>query len=381
MLLRRCFAAWKRYRRDPDESPPARYRPPPEPASPSGFAFGVAAMSKNDGSSAVQEGLAAPAPALAPAPAVASASAPAPRARKRRRTEVDALMRDDSDVACDLSGEAPRDAAEAELQRRAQRGHAADASEGEAFSEEDFVPPLKRVKSDAAAGEITRASAPRKAVSKLVPGRCGLRNLGNTCYMNSVLQALSNSPSFRTYFLEELAKRLEAGDAARLKTSAHLLHLLRVLWSGRRVIFTPDDLLADVWTSCAGFKGFQQQDAQEFALCFIQRLQQEEKRLVGDISQTFIARACEGKLEQTLRCLGCGAAKVTPDVLSCPVSLQLPPPAFVAARAPRLAANVDAGSRRTSARVAGANRSIYELLEYAFAREERLTGADQYQCE
>jgi len=61
--------------------------------------------------------------------------------------------------------------------------------------------PLTSASSSSSASLRRASSRKRRQVTGLMPGRVGLRNLGNTCYVNSVIQALSAIPLFRDFFL------------------------------------------------------------------------------------------------------------------------------------------------------------------------------------
>lgn len=201
-----------------------------------------------------------------------------------------------------------------------------------------------------------RASRPRRYHSvhaatrrrRVAPGVTGLRNLGNTCYMNSILQVLSHLQKFRECFLtldlcetEELlaktkssqqgmkgggvagaggdtapppcplgrigkaaaaaawnlplnaragpttppppsqAEELVQAKASRCSTRqqmslCHELHtLFRVMWSGRWSLVSPFAMLHSVWNLIPAFRGYDQQDAQEFLCELLDKVQQE----------------------------------------------------------------------------------------------------------
>ncbi|XP_027867582.1 ubiquitin carboxyl-terminal hydrolase 44 isoform X2 [Xiphophorus couchianus] len=166
--------------------------------------------------------------------------------------------------------------------------------------------------------------SPFKRRPTVTPGVTGLRNLGNTCYMNSILQVLSHLHVFRECFLRlDLTQALEllasavhgqltvktttqfplsqrkglqstsglSGGASRGRSMeliqpkepsskhislCHELHtLFQVMWSGKWALVSPFAMLHSVWQLIPAFRGYAQQDAQEFLCELLDKVQQE----------------------------------------------------------------------------------------------------------
>uniref|UniRef100_A0A4W5KS88 ubiquitinyl hydrolase 1 n=1 Tax=Hucho hucho TaxID=62062 RepID=A0A4W5KS88_9TELE len=116
----------------------------------------------------------------------------------------------------------------------------------------------------------------------------GLRNLGNTCFMNAILQSLSNIQQFSCYFMELPAVALRSGKTAGRRmyhtrsqgdTTVSLVEELRktlcYLWQGGPTAFSPDSLFYVVWKIMPSFRGYQQQDAHEFMRYLLDHLHRE----------------------------------------------------------------------------------------------------------
>uniref|UniRef100_A0A673LTT0 ubiquitinyl hydrolase 1 n=1 Tax=Sinocyclocheilus rhinocerous TaxID=307959 RepID=A0A673LTT0_9TELE len=115
-----------------------------------------------------------------------------------------------------------------------------------------------------------------------LPGFTGLVNLGNTCFMNSVIQSLSNTRELRDYFHDrgfesEINCNNPLGTGGRLAISFAVL--LRALWKGTHHAFQPSKLKAIVASKASQFTGYAQHDAQEFMAFLLDGLHEDLNRI------------------------------------------------------------------------------------------------------
>ncbi|XP_054988623.1 ubiquitin carboxyl-terminal hydrolase 2 isoform X1 [Sorex araneus] len=127
--------------------------------------------------------------------------------------------------------------------------------------------------------------APRPPVlpvnSKSAQGLAGLRNLGNTCFMNSILQCLSNTRELRDYFLQRLYTRdLSGSSAGHTALVEEFAKLIQAIWtSSPSDVVSPSEFKTQIQRYAPRFMGYNQQDAQEFLRFLLDGLHNEVNRV------------------------------------------------------------------------------------------------------
>ncbi|KAM6166534.1 ubiquitin carboxyl-terminal hydrolase 31 isoform 2-T2 [Erethizon dorsatum] len=201
--------------------------------------------------------------------------------------------------------------------------------------------------------------APPACAAEPVPGVAGLRNHGNTCFMNATLQCLSNTELFAEYLAlgqyragrpepspdpEQSAGRSAQGQG---EVTEQLAHLVRALWT---LEYTPQhsrDFKSIVSKNALQYRGNSQHDAQEFLLWLLDRVHEDLNHAVKQSGQpplkppsetdmmpegpsfpvcsTFVQELFQAQYRSSLTCPHCQKQSNTFDPFLC-ISLPIPLP-------------------------------------------------------
>ncbi|KAF2885430.1 hypothetical protein ILUMI_20710 [Ignelater luminosus] len=187
--------------------------------------------------------------------------------------------------------------------------------------------------------EKARGSSPIKN-----QGLNGLKNIGNTCFMNSVIQCLSNTKLLLEYvkndtYISDINTSISSMKGALIKAFSQVIKELWSEDSSDRVVNTLS-LKSQIQRFAPRFMGYSQQDAQEFLRYLLEGLHEDVNRVTTkptpilteiDEKLSDAEKASEswqrylrmdnskvvdifvGQLKSTLRCTHCGHCSVTFD--------------------------------------------------------------------
>jgi len=157
------------------------------------------------------------------------------------------------------------------------------------------------------------AAAPRQPRKNTLQ-HAGLRNLGNTCYLNAVLQVLLRCPRLQELLRQQATA--SSSDDTLLSDLSSTLELMATQQSSH----SPSSLLERLRRQHHVFRGGGQHDAQELLRCLLlsvhEAWQQVGPRAAERVGPSAAEQVFHGELEYTTRCLQCDERRTTREGFS-----------------------------------------------------------------
>jgi len=151
-------------------------------------------------------------------------------------------------------------------------------------------------------------------------GRRGLLNLGQTCFLNVVLQSFVHNPLLRNYFLSDKhnPKSCKLKDC----TCCEMDILFSEVYSGETTPYGPLTFLATTWRASSELAGYAQQDAHEFFITALNQIHLKCRGSTNVSCNCIIHNTFSGQLQSEVKCERCGNVTTTVDPML-DISLEL----------------------------------------------------------
>ncbi|KAL6298643.1 cysteine proteinase [Sparassis latifolia] len=187
-------------------------------------------------------------------------------------------------------------------------------------------------------------------------GRRGLLNLGQTCFLNVILQSFVANPLLRNYFLSDKhnQKLCKTKDC----TCCEMDKLFTEIFSENTTPYGPTSFLATTWRASSELSGYAQQDAHEFFIAALNQIHATSRGSTIFQCICIIHSTFAGLLQSDVKCERCGNVTTTTD--------------------PMLDISLDLKDKDKGSTAVGQQVTLASCLK-KFTQPERL-GPNEYSC-
>ena len=172
------------------------------------------------------------------------------------------------------------------------------------LSSESKLPPIGPIPPFSSSDhQRSRADDPIDEPNRHTPGLCGLKNMGNTCYMNSAIQCLNSIPDIAEWIMKQPT------PLSHTNIIDVYISLVQSMWSGRHACVTPHKLKQYVSRSAFIFSDDGQKDAHELMNSFLNAIEAVD-------SNSFLVNLFRIHTKSKVTCNECQHVDITDEKLT-----------------------------------------------------------------